>query len=137
MNIEKAINKLKEKGYKRTKQRERILEIFAEQDQGYIPAKTILKEIQKDFPGVSYDTIYRNLYLLADEHVLESTELEGEKHFRFHCDTHGHHHHFICTACGKTKAVEFCPMDKISQSLDGYAVDDHKFEIYGKCPGCL
>ncbi|MBM7553703.1 Fur family transcriptional regulator [Thalassobacillus pellis] len=135
MNLDTAINKMKSKGYKHTKQRERILEIFSRQDQ-YIAAKTILKEIQKDFPGVSFDTVYRNLYLLADEEILESTDLDGEKHFRFHCDTHGHHHHFICTDCGKTKAVEFCPMEKIESSLSGYAIDNHKFEIYGKCPQC-
>lgn len=50
MNIETALQKLKEKGYKRTKQRERILDIFINQDQ-YIAAKDILKEIQEDFLG--------------------------------------------------------------------------------------
>ncbi|MFD1020761.1 Fur family transcriptional regulator [Thalassobacillus hwangdonensis] len=135
MNLEKAIRTMKERGYKHTKQRERILEIFSKQDQ-YIAAKDILKELQKDFPSVSFDTVYRNLYLLADESILEATELEGEKHFRFHCDAHGHHHHFICTDCGKTKAVDFCPMETIESSLSGYDVASHKFEVYGRCPQC-
>ncbi|GGF24724.1 transcriptional repressor [Halobacillus andaensis] len=135
MNLETAIQKLKEKGYKKTRQRERILEIFVNQDQ-YIAAKTIIKEIQEDFPGVSYDTIYRNLYLLTDEEILESTELSGEKHFRLGCDTHGHHHHFICTDCGKTKPIDFCPMESINENLQGYDIENHKFEIYGKCPVC-
>ncbi|MYL50936.1 transcriptional repressor [Halobacillus litoralis] len=135
MNVETALQRLKEKGYKRTKQRERILEIFVKQDQ-YIAAKEILKEIQNDFPGVSYDTIYRNLYMLTDVDILEATELGGEKHFRLGCDTHGHHHHFICTTCGKTKSIEFCPMDSINENLSGYDVENHKFEIYGKCPQC-
>ncbi|MFC7322854.1 Fur family transcriptional regulator [Halobacillus campisalis] len=135
MNLETALQKLKEKGYKRTRQRERILEIFVKQDQ-YIAAKSILKEIQEDFPGVSYDTIYRNLYLLTDEEILEATELGGEKHFRLGCDTQGHHHHFICTDCGKTKSIEFCPMESINENLKGYDIENHKFEIYGKCPVC-
>ncbi|WP_226584941.1 Fur family transcriptional regulator [Halobacillus litoralis] len=135
MNVEKALQKLKEKGYKRTKQRERILDIFVKQDQ-YIAAKEILREIQTDFPGVSYDTIYRNLYMLTDVDILEATELGGEKHFRLGCETHGHHHHFICTECGKTKSIEFCPMENLNESLSGYDVENHKFEIYGKCPQC-
>ncbi|TGB03930.1 Fur family transcriptional regulator [Halobacillus salinus] len=135
MKMETALERLREKGYKRTKQRERMLEIFTNQDQ-YIAAKDILKTFQEDFPGVSYDTIYRNLYLLTDEEILEATELGGEKHFRLSCDTHGHHHHFICTACGKTKSIEFCPMDKVQDNLQGYDIENHKFEIYGKCPAC-
>ncbi|MFC7061890.1 Fur family transcriptional regulator [Halobacillus seohaensis] len=135
MNLEIALQRLKEKGYKRTRQRERILEIFVEQDQ-YIAAKSILKDIQEDFPNVSYDTIYRNLYLLTDEEILESTELGGEKHFRLGCDTDGHHHHFICTDCGSTKPIDFCPMGSINENLQGYDIENHKFEIYGKCPVC-
>ncbi|MCA0984127.1 transcriptional repressor [Halobacillus yeomjeoni] len=135
MNVKTAIQKLKENGYKHTKQRERILSILAEQEQ-YFAAKDILKEIQADFPSVSYDTIYRNLYLMADVEILEATELDGEKHFRLGCGTHGHHHHFICTDCGKTKSIETCPMDELGEDLRGYQVENHKFEIYGKCPAC-
>ncbi|MGI8317039.1 Fur family transcriptional regulator [Halobacillus mangrovi] len=135
MNLTTAIQKLKEKGYKHTKQRERLLEIFVSQDQ-FIAAKEILKMIQKDFPSVSYDTIYRNLYLLTDEDLLEATELHGEKHFRLACNSSGHHHHFICTICGSTKAIEFCPMNAIHDKLGGYQVVNHKFEIFGVCPQC-
>ncbi|UOQ43839.1 transcriptional repressor [Halobacillus salinarum] len=135
MKLQTALDKLKEKGYKRTKQRERMLEIFIEQDQ-YIAAKEILRQFQQDFPGVSYDTIYRNLYLLTDVEILEATELGGEKHFRLGCETHGHHHHFICTDCGKTKSIHFCPMAEIEENLSGYQIENHKFEIYGKCPQC-
>ncbi|WP_082235056.1 Fur family transcriptional regulator [Halobacillus massiliensis] len=135
MKLESALQKLKTSGYKKTKQRERILEILIEHDQ-YIAAKTILKQIQKDFPGVSYDTVYRNLYLLTEEEILESTDLSGEKHFRMGCDTKGHHHHFICTDCGKTKSIDFCPMESLNENLRGYDIENHKFEIYGKCPVC-
>ncbi|MCA1022330.1 Fur family transcriptional regulator [Halobacillus litoralis] len=135
MNVETALQRLKEKGYKRTKQRERMLKIFAGQDQ-YIAAKDILKEFQEYFPSVSFDTVYRNLYMLTEVDILESTELGGEKHFRLSCDTDGHHHHFICTDCGKTKSIAFCPMEKVNENLKGYDIENHKFEIYGKCPQC-
>ncbi|WP_347861485.1 Fur family transcriptional regulator [Salimicrobium sp. PL1-032A] len=135
MNLSTAIQKLKEKGYKHTKQRERMLRIFVNQDQ-YIAAKDILKIIQEDFPSVSYDTIYRNLYLLTDQEILEATELHGEKHFRLACGSSGHHHHFICTMCGSTKAIDFCPMTSMREELPGYEVENHKFEIYGMCPQC-
>ena len=52
--------------------------------------------IAPEFPQLSYDTIYRNLYTFVQLNILEETELNGEKLFRFRCQNHGHHHHFIC-----------------------------------------
>ncbi|ENH96886.1 Fur family transcriptional regulator [Gracilibacillus halophilus YIM-C55.5] len=136
MNVNTAIQKLKEKGYKHTKQREQILNILVNKDH-YIAAKEIIERIKQHFPNVSYDTIYRNLYLLTNEELLEMTDLHGEKHFRIMCHSKGHHHHLICNTCGKTKTIDFCPMDIVDDKLEGYQIDTHKFEIYGLCPQCL
>lgn len=135
MNTERALTILKENGFKQTKQREKLIDIFLEKDQ-YMPVKEVLKEFQQDFPSASYDTVYRNLYTLKDLNILESTMFNGEQLFRLHCDTSGHHHHFICTECGKTSPIEVCPMDTVQQSLPGYEISNHKFEVFGLCPGC-
>ncbi|MBB6452323.1 Fur family zinc uptake transcriptional regulator [Salirhabdus euzebyi] len=135
MNAEKALHVLKENGFKHTKQREKLVEIFEGKDQ-YLPVKEILQEFQENFPGASFNTVYRNLYTLVDLKILESTMLNGEQLFRLHCDTHGHHHHFICTICGKTSPIDVCPMDEVNKSLQGYQIQNHKFEVYGTCPSC-
>jgi Fur family transcriptional regulator, zinc uptake regulator len=135
LNSEKAINILKENGFKQTKQREKLIDIFLGKDQ-YMPVKDILKEFQEDFPSVSYNTVYRNLYTLVDLKILESTLMNGEQLFRLHCETDGHHHHFICTDCGTTSPIDICPMPDVNKSLPGYQIKNHKFEVYGKCPEC-
>ncbi|WP_100331582.1 Fur family transcriptional regulator [Bacillus xiapuensis] len=134
MNLSQAMELLKAKGYKQTGKREDILALFAEHDK-YLTAKDVLEAMKADYPGLSFDTIYRNLALFVDMGVLEETELSGERRFRFTCSHDEHHHHFICLACGKTKEIHLCPMDHIEE-LSGCEVSGHKFEIYGKCPEC-
>ena len=135
MNVNEAIQYLKENGFKQTGKREDMLQLFAESDK-YLTAKDVLDMLKDGYPGLSFDTIYRNLSLFVSMGILEMTELSGEKHFRFTCSHHQHHHHFICLTCGKTKEIETCPMNILSEDLKGYDVSGHKFEIYGRCPEC-
>lgn len=134
MKLNEAIQEIKKQGYKTTAKRKDMLRFFADAD-GYRTAKDLINYLEPTYEGISFDTVYRNLHLFGDVGVLETTELNGEKHFRLSCSRH-HHHHFICKDCGKTKEIEVCPMDEVRQALGNYAIEDHKFEIYGLCPVC-
>jgi Fur family zinc uptake transcriptional regulator len=125
---------LKNKGYKHTDKREDILELF-DQKGGYLSAKEIQAALKDSYPGISFDTIYRNLSLFQDLMILEETELDGEKIYQFYCTEH-HHHHLICLSCGKTRTIDVCPMQDLSQIDPEFQVTGHKFEIYGYCKSC-
>ncbi|GAA0464469.1 Fur family transcriptional regulator [Alkalibacillus silvisoli] len=135
MNLQEALSLLKQEGYKYTQKREDILTFFTKED-GYRTAGDLLTFMSEKYDGLSFDTIYRNLHLFRELNILESTDLNGEKHFRLACGHDEHHHHFICQTCGKTKAINTCPMNFIQQDFPGYTIENHKFEIYGQCPSC-
>ncbi|AVQ36095.1 Fur family transcriptional regulator [Staphylococcus kloosii] len=135
MKTEEAIQILKQDGHKYTDKRRDMLNIFVEEDK-YINAKHIQQQMDTNYPGISFDTIYRNLHLFKDLNIIEGTELDGEMKFRIACTDH-HHHHFICERCGDTKVIEFCPMDAIQKHLPNVAINTHKLEVYGICEKCL
>jgi Fur family transcriptional regulator, zinc uptake regulator len=135
MNVQQALTHLKQEGYKLTDHRELLLKLFSN-DKRYISAKEVLGELKENIPGLSFDTIYRNLSLFVDLNILETTELDGERKFRFSCATKEHHHHLICLNCGKTKQIKQCPMTLYKSDHQDFNVVGHKFEVYGYCTNC-
>lgn len=134
--IEQAMNHLKENGFKYTKKREAMITYLAKKNR-YVSAREVYEFMNGEYQGVSYDTIYRNLNDFVQLELLEMTDLNGEKKFRFQCSHEvGHHHHFICTVCGNTKEIHMCPMDFFEEQLNGCAIEGHRFEIYGRCENC-
>ncbi|MHC5249093.1 Fur family transcriptional regulator [Enterococcus sp. HY326] len=135
--IEEALQTLKENGFKYTKKRATIIEFLAKKNR-YVSAREVHEFMNQEFPGVSYDTVYRNLHDFSDFEILEETDLNGEMKFRIHCGhgAHEHHHHFICTVCGKTKEIHMCPMDFFEGQLQGCSIEGHRFEILGRCEDC-
>ena len=60
-HVEEALEILKEAGYKHTNKRQRLVEILNDANR-YLSAKQVQELIAPEFPQLSYDTIYRNLY---------------------------------------------------------------------------
>lgn len=135
MNVSEALAILKDKGFKYTDKRELMLNILAQEGR-YLSAKAVLEQMKASFPQLSVDTVYRNLTLLHELDILEATELNGERLYRMVCAGDDHHHHLICTECGKTKKIDICPMHAMFGRPEGFQITGHKFEIYGVCDGC-
>ena len=76
-HVEEALEILKEAGYKHTNKRQRLVEILNDANR-YLSAKQVQELIAPEFPQLSYDTIYRNLYTFVQLNILEETEFNGE-----------------------------------------------------------
>ncbi len=80
--LEKALTKVKENGFKYTKKRETLLDYLIKSNR-YVSAREVYNHMNGQFPGLSYDTVYRNLREFCEIGLIEDTELQGEMKFRF------------------------------------------------------
>lgn len=138
VKLEQAVAIMKENGLKYTKRRIDILTYLIKENR-YVAALDVFNFMNERYKGVSYDTIYRNLYDFTSLGLVEETDIQSEKKYRFHCninDDSTHHHHFICTRCGSTREIKMCPMDLFQEQLPGCEIEAHRFEIFGKCNKC-
>ena len=134
-----AVKILKANGYKITRQRQSLLELLAQSGDRYLELTELNRLMRLQFPKMSHNTIYRNVKEFAALGIVEENQNEndGKTEVKLDCnEQHAHHHHFICTVCGKTKELHICPMDFFQEQLPGCLIEGHRFEILGRCEAC-
>jgi len=137
MDKKRALEILKEKGYKYTSSREAIIDVFIKNETP-CSANEVFDMVLKVAPGINFSTIYRNLDLLTNLGIVNKLSLEdGFSHYEL--SKGGHRHHIICKLCGSVKEIDLCPFREMEKSkleeLD-FEPLEHKFEIYGFCSKC-
>jgi Fur family zinc uptake transcriptional regulator len=135
MNAEDIVRAMSDQGLRITEQRRALAALFAGTD-GYLAPKDVYDHMSRRYPGLSFDTVYRNLRLLHDMDVLEQVVFEDGVRFRAHCGGREHHHHIICLSCEKTFPIAYCPMPQVDGLPEEFQVVRHKFELFGYCKTC-
>ena len=131
-----CINALKKKGLKLTPQRRLIINTIHGVET-HLTADEIIAHVQAKMPEVHKSTIYRTLELLEETGCVFKSEL-GD-HFIYHHAEEGHHHHLICTGCGKTMECDenlFAPIEKSLVERYGFSVDFKHLVMSGLCEEC-
>lgn len=129
---------LREAGLKITRQREKILEIFLQTD-ARLTADDLYLKLREQGEELGLSTIYRTLSSLADQQILERTELPGDASQCFSLTHGGHRHQLTCVRCRKTVLLDECPAEEFLEDVgkkQGYQVIGHSFEVFGICPDC-
>lgn len=132
--MQEIVKAMSAKGWRITDQRKSLAALFAESP-GYLSPKDVYEYMRVSYPGVSFDTVYRNLRLLSEMGVLEQIYLNDGLKFRARCRSH-HHHHLICLQCEKTVPFEFCPMKHMAGVPQDFRIVNHRFDILGYCSEC-
>ncbi len=132
------IERFKSGGYRITPQRLEIFRCFKSAGKHY-SAEEVHRKVRRRFPGISLDTVYRNLNTLKELGILEALNFDDGKVRYELARENTHHHHLICLRCGESQELDFCPLKFIdsAQIRDrNFKVERHSFEIYGYCSSC-
>ncbi|WP_027308809.1 Fur family transcriptional regulator [Caloramator sp. ALD01] len=139
MNAVQLEEILKSNGYKMTIQRRAIIEVLCENIGKFLSAEDILNLSKNKCPQTNFSTVYRNLEILEELQLVHKTNMDANSTCFYEIiDLDNHHHHIICTQCGKTKAIDFCPLEMFKSNIEDedFELLDHKVELYGICSEC-
>ena len=131
-------SRLSQKGYRMTPQRLMILEAI-EEASGHVSAEEIYQDIKKRYPGLNISTVYRTLELLKETGLVTETDM-GDGRVRFHSMGHEHHHHLVCSKCGKVIDLDeetLAPLTSVLSEKYGFRADLKHLAIFGRCKECV
>jgi Fur family ferric uptake transcriptional regulator len=129
---------LKRNGFKKTYQKDLILEIFLNAE-GHLSVDDVYVLVKKRDRRVGVVTVFRTLKALSTCGIAREITL-GDGLTRFeHGGVHPQHHHIICTKCGR--ALEFASpeLERVqSEILKKYDFqpERYSFKTYGICADC-
>lgn len=122
--------------YRRSKLRDRILEILRETG-SHPHADWVYDKLKKEYPSLSLGSVYRNLSILTEQGMIKKIDF-GSTYDRFDANT-ADHYHFICENCGSIIDLKI-PIDKtleekVNQTTN-FKTKYHKIQFYGICEKC-
>ena len=129
---------LRQNGYRLTPQRHAVLKAIAGSRDHLTPAE-IYERVRQEHPRVGLATVYRVINLLTELKLICRVSRHGDSQSYLMRRHMGHHHHLICSQCGRTVDFNNCDLIQLEQQLSkdtGFKIEGHFLEIYGKCPDC-
>jgi Fur family peroxide stress response transcriptional regulator len=131
------IAKLKDRNYRLTIQRVRLVRLIAEST-GHPSASQLYQQIKSDLPSMSQATVYKTLTLLKELGEVLEIDLKDDSHYDGNKPYP--HPHLICTRC--RLIIDGEPGSSIQQLVSdlenssGYQIVRHQMDFYGLCPAC-
>jgi len=134
---EEMIERLEAMGHRLTEPRRQLICLLASR-RSHFTADELWQEGRRQGLSTGRATVFRTLELLAQAGLLDRIHAEDGSR-RYAVCAAGHHHHFVCTACGAVVALSGCGLGPQLQALSrdfNFQVEGHHLEFYGRCERC-
>ncbi len=120
-----------------TAPRRAVAEMLADREE-HFTALELVGEAKRRRLEVGRATVFRALEIFEELGLVERIDLPNGTHAYVVCQP-SHHHHVVCTNCGRTAEVGDLGLDAIAEevrSQTGFVLDSHRIELYGLCADC-
>jgi Fur family ferric uptake transcriptional regulator len=107
--------------------------------EGYFTAEEVLDASQTRERAVGRATVFRSLELLTALGLVERVDLPSGDHAYVACEPAGHHHHLVCSTCGRSTEVAELGLDRTLDRIEastGFQIESHRLELFGRCADC-
>lgn len=135
---ERIIRAFERAGYQTTRNRRLVAQLVASAD-GHFTAADLLARGRREPVNIGRATVFRALELLATLRVVERLDLPSGSHAYVLCDPDEHHHHLVCSSCGRSEDVADGELPALIERIgrrSGYRIEAHRLELFGTCPRC-
>jgi Fur family ferric uptake transcriptional regulator len=135
--VNNFLNKLREKGYRITPQREWVVQAVASHT-SHFTAEMVSEFVQKKSKAVNLATIYRTLDLLVNERIISRSDL-GQGQVIYANQIHGHHIHLVCRNCRQVIDARISCAESLEEVLEadyGFELDLNHISLFGICSNC-
>lgn len=132
------LRQLDNAGYRLTEPRRAILAIIAGGHERFTAAE-LLDVVQRDAPEIGRATVFRTLDLLTEVGILQRVHLDDAGCHSYVLCGRAHHHHMVCANCNKVMDFEQGEVEALLAALgqrQGFKVEGHQLEVYGRCKDC-
>ncbi len=138
MDSNPIVAALDQAGFRRTPARRTVAEVIVARE-GHFTAEDVLADARRRRRAMGRATVFRSLDLLARMRLVERVDLPSGEHAYVACLPSTHHHHVLCSRCGRSADVGDVGLSPILERVaasTGYRIDTHRLELFGLCPDC-
>jgi Fur family ferric uptake transcriptional regulator len=140
---ERIVRALERAGCQATPTRRLVAELVAGAE-GHFTAAELLDRGRRGRAGIGRAdigraTVFRTLELLTSLRIVERLDLPSGAHAYVLCDPDEHHHHLVCSSCGRGVDIADGELARLVSEIGerhGYRVETHRLELFGICPDC-
>lgn len=125
---------MNEAGFRAGAARRQVIELLG----GESCAVTAL-EIDRRLPSVGRASVYRTLEQLEQLELVHRVDIGGEVVAFERVDIGGHHHHMVCTRCGRLVPFADTKLERAIEAIgEGaeFEITAHDVLLRGVCPRC-
>lgn len=106
---------------------------------GHFTAEELLATARRGGGAVGRATVFRTLETLTRLGLVERVDLPSGEHAYVACRPDEHHHHVVCSSCGRSMEVGdvgLAPVLARAAGASGFRIDSHRLELFGVCAEC-